>query len=62
MPIRPCPVCGQQVPRVVHAGLSDENTVEVYYHCQGCTHVWRVDKRDPLKVTHVTPLPEKKPA
>jgi len=60
MPIRPCPVCGQQTPKYVHAGLTDEYTVVTYYHCPGCAHVWSVDKREPAKVTHVTPLPHKK--
>jgi hypothetical protein len=32
-----------------------------YYRCSACLHVWALDKQDPSKVTHVTPLPPKPP-
>jgi len=54
MPIQPCPACGQQTPRHLHQA-SEEAFVN-YYICPDCGHIWNLDKLDPSKLTHVTPL------
>jgi len=38
-------------------GISEQAAVN-YYRCPQCFHVFTVDKQDPTKITHVTPLPE----
>jgi hypothetical protein len=59
MPIRPCPACSTPSPRHME-GISATAVVN-YYRCPECFHIWTVDKLDPTKITHVTPLPEQQP-
>ena len=54
MAVQPCPACGQQMPR--HLESSITNDAADYYSCQACLHIWFIDRRDPSKVTHVTPF------
>ena len=45
MPIRPCPQCGSDTPRLI------ESTSQIayvwYYRCNNCGHVWSIPKDDP---------------
>ena len=54
MPIRPCPNCAAQTPRVLEG--ASENAYVWYYRCERCLHIWTLDKRDDTRITHVTPL------
>ena len=58
MAICACPVCGRETPAL--PGLSVDSIV-FYFRCDGCRHIWTVNKVDPAKIDHVTPLPLKTP-
>ena len=36
--------------------LASEDAEVNYFRCELCRHVWTVDKNDPAKITHVTPV------
>jgi uncharacterized Zn finger protein len=57
MPTLACPVCGVSTPRLLKA--PSEDAAVNYYRCPKCGHVWTVDKIDPTRVEHVTPLPDR---
>jgi hypothetical protein len=58
MPVRPCPKCGEQTPRLLQ-GASSYSWVN-YYWCGRCKHVWNIPKDTPDgPIQHVTPPPEK---
>ena len=59
MPIQPCPACGAKTPR--HMDEASRDAFVYYYRCDNCGHVWTINKQDPSRVTHVTPLPDAKP-
>jgi uncharacterized Zn finger protein len=57
MPIRPCPQCKAQTPRLLDK-TSDGASVW-YYRCEKCGHVWTVPKWDPDgPISHVTITPK----
>jgi hypothetical protein len=38
---------------------NSEDATVYRYQCHFCGHIWTIDKYDPRKVTHVTPLTRK---
>jgi hypothetical protein len=60
MSVRPCPACGEPTPRHLHETSRDAKVN--YYRCANpkCGHIWAVNKIDPSKVRHITPLPNGK--
>jgi uncharacterized Zn finger protein len=56
MPLRPCPVCKAETPRLLSE--SSKDLLVWYYRCAVCGHVWSVEKLDGKTIRHVTPLPE----
>ena len=56
MPVQPCPACYQQMLKHLH-----ETNLVNYYTCEGCGHIWSIDKLYPSLVTHVMTLPQKPP-
>ena len=50
------PACSAQTPRHLH--LTSDMAHVNYYRCETCGHIWTINKHDPSKVTHVTPLPD----
>jgi hypothetical protein len=44
-----------------HLDETSKHAFVDYYSCPACRHIWTIDKRDPARVTHVTPLPKKRP-
>ena len=57
--VPPCPSCGKSEARHLD-GVSQDATVD-FFDCRTCHHLWAVDKRDPSKVRHLTPLPPVRP-
>jgi ssDNA-binding Zn-finger/Zn-ribbon topoisomerase 1 len=53
MPIRPCPNCEAQTPRVLDA--SSEGAVVWYYRCPSCGHIWTRPKDGTDVIRDVTP-------
>lgn len=56
MPNLPCPACGRITPRHLHH--TSAYALVNSYVCEGCGHIWTIDKLDRARVTHVTPLPK----
>ena len=59
MPIRLCPSCKAEMPRLLDQ--SSKDTLVWYYRCLVCGHVWAVDKLNGKTTRHVTPLPADTP-
>jgi hypothetical protein len=58
MPIRPCPLCGEQTPRLLESASA--HAWVNYYSCGQCKHVWNIPKDKPDgPIQHVTPPPDK---
>jgi uncharacterized Zn finger protein len=60
MPSLRCPSCDKLAPRQLEE--SSRSDAVNYYRCSNCGHVWTIDKFNPAKVTHVTPLTKKPPS
>ena len=57
MPIRPCPECHTETPRVLD-GESRDAYVR-YYRCEKCGHVWSIAKSNPDGPIHHVTTPKK---
>jgi hypothetical protein len=55
-----CPVCSRETSPLPHLS---ETALVYYFRCDGCRHIWTVDKEDPAITNDVTPRPStpKKP-
>lgn len=57
MPIRPCPECHTETPRVLDGASRDAYVW--YYRCEKCGHVWSIAKSNPDGPIHHVTTPKK---